>query len=71
MDARAEGNSSSAIYQMKAQEMRRQAEQLHDPSARHQLVMLALAYELLAEHLLAGVGTTDDYSKNPEDQSEN
>jgi hypothetical protein len=60
MDSTAEGSSASAIYLLKAREMRRQAEQLHDPSARHQLAMLALAYELLADHLLAGIGNMDD-----------
>ena len=40
-----------ALYHAKAREMRIVAEQLVDPSAKHQLMMLALGYELLAEHL--------------------
>ena len=66
MDSTVEGSSASAIYQLKAREMRRQAERLHDPSARHQLVMLALAYELLTDHLLAGA---DDIAGEPDELS--
>jgi hypothetical protein len=66
MDSTVEGSSASAIYHMKAREMRRQAEQLRDPSARHQLVMLALAYELLADHLLAAANDSPELSTESE-----
>jgi hypothetical protein len=53
MDGTDEGSPIAALYHMKAREMRRQADLLHDHGARQQVLMLALAYELLADHVPA------------------
>jgi hypothetical protein len=53
MDGTDEGSPMAALYHMKAREMRRQADLIHDHGARQQVLMLALAYELLADHVIS------------------
>ena len=59
MDGTDEGSPMAALYHMKAREMRRQADLLHDPAARQQVLMLALAYELLADHVVSDNPASD------------
>jgi hypothetical protein len=53
MSPSSNGRATVALYHAKAREMRALADQMGDPSTKNQMIMLALGYDLLAEHLEA------------------
>lgn len=46
-----EGRPSVALYHAKAREMRAMADRVGDAATKTELIMLAIGYDLLAQHL--------------------